>query len=60
MEFEERAHKAGLSIPGRDMTELKRFLRTSRRRKFYDVKTVNSAVTNASKKCWVFQREKVA
>ena len=40
------------------MTELKRFLRTSRRRKFSDVTTVNSAVTSASKKCWVFQHEK--
>lgn len=58
VEFEERAHKAGLGVPGRDMTELKRFLRTSRHRKFYDVKTVNSAVTSASKKCWVFQHAK--
>ena len=58
VEFEARAHKAGLGIPGGDITELKRFLRTSRRRKFHDIKTVNSKVTGGSKKCWIFKMER--
>ena len=58
VEFEARAHKAGLGIPGGDLTELKRFLRTSRRRKFHDIKTVNSKVTGGSKKCWIFKMER--
>lgn len=57
VEFEEWAHKRGLRLPT-DMTELKKHLRSSRWRKFVDVKTVNSLVTANSKKCWVFQREK--
>lgn len=57
VELEERATKAGIRLPT-DMTELKRLLRTSRARRFEDVKTVNSKVTNASKKCWVFKHAK--
>lgn len=57
VEFEARAHKAGLGIPGGDLTELKRFLRTSRRRKFHEIKTVNSRY-GGSKKCWVFKMER--
>lgn len=57
VEFEERLSKRGLRPPT-DMTELKKHLRTSRMRKFVDIKTVNSRVTNSSKKCWVFNRER--
>lgn len=57
IEFEERVARRGLRLPC-DLTELKKFLRTSRQRRFVDVKTVNSKVTNSSKKCWVFQRER--
>lgn len=59
VEFEIRARRAGLNLPGnQDMTELKRVLRTSRRRKFHEVKTVNSFITMGSKKCWLFHRER--
>lgn len=57
VEFEERIAKRGLRLPA-DMTEMKRHLRTSRQRRFIDVKTVNSRITDGSKKCWVFQRER--
>lgn len=57
VEFEERCAKRGLRLPV-DMTEMKKHLRTSRARRFVDVKTVNSAITGSSKKCWVFQRER--
>jgi energy-coupling factor transporter ATP-binding protein EcfA2 len=57
IEFEERVARRGLRLPT-DMTELKKQLRTSRHRRFVDVKTVNSKHTNSSKKCWVFQRER--
>lgn len=57
IEFEERCSRRGLKLPS-DMTDLKKHLRTSRQRRFVDVKTVNSRITNSSKKCWVFQRER--
>lgn len=57
IEFEERIARRGLRLPT-DLADLKKHLRTSRQRRFIDVKTVNSKITNASKKCWVFQREK--
>lgn len=57
VEFEERCAKRGLRMPV-DMTEMKKHLRTSRLRRFVDVKVVNSVETGRSKKCWVFQREK--
>ena len=58
VEFEIRVSRAGLNLPGGDSTELKRVLRTSRRRKFHEVKTVNSFITGGSKKCWLFHRER--
>lgn len=58
VEFEIRVSRAGLHLPGGDSTELKRVLRTSRRRKFYEIKTVNSFITGGSKKCWLFHRER--
>lgn len=57
VEFEERCARRGLRLPV-DMTEMKKHLRTSRLRRFVDVKTVNSRITRTSKKCWVFQRER--
>ena len=57
VEFEERCARRGLRLPV-DMTDLKKHLRTSRLRRFVDIKTVNSRVTRTSKKCWVFQRER--
>lgn len=57
VEFEERLSRHGLRLPC-DMTEMKRHLRTSRVRRFVDIKTVNSRITNASKKCWVFRIER--
>ncbi|MGH8077744.1 MAG: bifunctional DNA primase/helicase, partial [Lysobacter sp.] len=57
VEFEERLAKRSLRLPT-DATELKRHLRTSRGRRFVDVKCVNSKLTHSSKKCWVFQRER--
>lgn len=56
IEFEVRLARLGLRLPA-DMTELKKLLRTSRKRRFVDVKTVNSKHTGASKKCWVFKVE---
>ena len=47
------------------LSELKRYLRTSRTRRFLDVKTVRSAIRSrdpqnhalpATVKCWVFER----
>lgn len=40
------------------LSELKQHLRTSRARKFVDVKAVNSNISGKTVKCWVFQREK--
>ncbi|MDR0182426.1 toprim domain-containing protein [Lysobacter arvi] len=57
IEMEERAARRGLRLPHHDPSEFKRLLRTSRRRKFIDNKTINSRHTNASKKCWVFRHE---
>lgn len=57
VEFEERVAKRSLRLPT-DLTEMKKHLRTSRQRRFVDVKTVNSRITGSSKKCWVFQRER--
>jgi len=55
-EFVFKAENARQQIP--EMSEIKKLLRTSRARKFVDVKTVNSALTGHSIKCWVFQRDK--
>ncbi|MBN4688342.1 hypothetical protein H4F37_22970, partial [Escherichia coli] len=52
-----RLARRGLRLPC-DMTEMKRHLRTSRVRRFIDIKTVNSRITHASKKCWVFRMER--
>lgn len=58
VEFEARVHRAGLSVPGGDMTELKKKLSSSRHRKFYAAnKAINSFITSSTKKCWVFKRE---
>jgi len=62
--FEERAREHRLDVPA--LADLKKYLRTSRSRKFVDLKPVNSAIwlhDQADKsrgrtvKCWVFQRE---
>lgn len=37
------------------LVELKRHLRTSRRRKFLDIRAVNSALVSKTVKCWVFE-----
>lgn len=55
-DFVLKAESARQQIP--EMSEIKKLLRTSRNRKFVDVKTVNSIITNGSSKCWVFQKEK--
>lgn len=57
VEFSERAAERHLRLPC-ELIDLKKFLRTSRKRRFVDVKTVNSRISNASKKCWVFQHER--
>ena len=58
VEFEERCARRGLRLPA-DMTELKRHLRTARQRRFLDNnKAVNSRLSDTTKKCWVFQRER--
>lgn len=54
-EFITRATDRRQQVP--EMKELKKLLRTSRVRKFVDIKTVNSRIRTASIKCWVFQRE---
>lgn len=54
-DFVFKAENARQQIP--EMSEIKKLLRTSRARKFIDVKTVNSVITSGSIKCWVFQRE---
>ena len=53
VEFETKCANAKLQLPC-PVTDLKRYLRTSKSRKFVDVKTVNS-VTGRSVKCWVFR-----
>ncbi|UCV02328.1 toprim domain-containing protein [Dechloromonas denitrificans] len=55
-DFVQKAENHRQQIP--EMSELKKMLRTSRTRKFVDYKTVSSAITKSSIKCWVFQREK--
>lgn len=57
VEYEAALSKFGLRPPT-DMADLKKHLRTSRRRRFVDVKTVNSGLRNQSVKCWVFQVER--
>ncbi|MGO1072688.1 toprim domain-containing protein [Lysobacter sp. CA199] len=57
IEFAERVAKRGLHLPV-DLTELKKHLRTSRLRRFVDVKTVRSKVDQKTRKCWVFQHER--
>lgn len=57
-DFVQKAENARQQIP--EMAELKKMLRTSRSRKFIDYKPVNSAITDGTVKCWVFQREKLA
>jgi hypothetical protein len=61
--FEQTAATARLDTP--PLADLKKYLRTSRSRKFMDIKAVNSAIwlhdsTDESRgrtvKCWVFQR----
>lgn len=61
--FEEVAANHRLDVP--PLADLKKYLRTSRHRKFVDVKAVNSAVwlhegndetRGRTVKCWVFQR----
>jgi hypothetical protein len=61
--FEQIAAEHRLEVPS--LSDLKKYLRTSRSRKFVDVKAVNSAVwlqessdesRGRTVKCWVFQR----
>jgi len=61
--FEERAREHRLDVP--TLADLKKYLRTSRTRKFIDLKPVNSAIwlqdqsdkaRGRTVKCWVFQR----
>ena len=53
-EFINVAAKHRQQVP--DLTELKRHLRSSKVRKFIDVKDVNSAVESKTLHCWVFAR----
>jgi hypothetical protein len=61
--FEERAAEHRLDVPA--LADLKKYLRSSRSRKFIDIKPVNSGIwlrdktdrsTGRTVKCWVFQR----
>lgn len=54
-DFVAKAEARRQQIP--EMSEIKKLLRTSKTRKFVDVKSVNSAITEKTIKCWVFQRE---
>lgn len=54
VEFEKRCADAGLRLPC-TTNELKRLLRTSKRRKFVDVKAVNSRLVERTVNCWVFR-----
>lgn len=57
-EFVARADSLRQQVP--DMRELKKHLRQSRNRRFVAANhTVNSAITNRSIKCWVFEREDI-
>lgn len=55
-QFAEAAALKRQQVP--DLAELKKHLRTSKARKFVDVKAVNSAHADKTVKCWVFQRER--
>lgn len=57
VEVESRLSRMGLHLPA-PINDMKRLLRTSRARKFLDHKVVNSRLTNASKKCWLFDHER--
>lgn len=57
VEMESRLGKKNLRLPV-EAIEMRKLLRGSRRHRFVDVKTVHSAITGASKKCWVFARGK--
>jgi hypothetical protein len=54
VDFEKRCADAGLRLPCAT-NELKRLLKTSKRRKFVDVKAVNSRITERTTNCWVFR-----
>lgn len=57
VDYERALGAARLGIPGGSMPELKRHLPGSRRRKLVDSnRPVNSFITGASKRCWIFQR----
>lgn len=53
-QFAEQATDRRQQFP--PMTELKQVLRTSKARKFVDVKAVNSCLSSKTVKCWVFER----
>ncbi len=58
VDFERALHASGLNIPGGSMTELKRVLPTSRRRKLVEVnRVINSQLTGTTKRCWIFATE---
>ncbi|WP_018250802.1 toprim domain-containing protein [Sphingomonas melonis] len=54
VDFEKRCADAGLRLPC-STNELKRLLKTSKRRKFVDVKATNSRLTEKTVNCWVFR-----
>ncbi|WP_208622619.1 hypothetical protein [Sphingomonas faeni] len=54
VDFEKRCADAGLRLPCAT-NELKRLLKTSKRRKFVDVKPVNSRLTEKTTSCWIFR-----
>lgn len=60
VDYERALGAAKLSIPGGTMTELKRHLPSSRRRKLVDInRPINSFLTGGTKKCWIFQRDAI-
>ncbi|MDO4708558.1 MAG: toprim domain-containing protein [Pseudomonadota bacterium] len=57
VEFESCLSRNGLHLPC-PTTELKRLLRTSKRRRFIEAsRSVNSITGNGTRRCWIFQRE---
>ena len=54
VDFEKRCADNGLRLPC-TANELKKLLKTSKRRKFVDTKTVNSRIVDRAVKCWVFR-----
>ena len=54
VDFEKRCADNGLRLPCTS-NELKRLLKTSKRRKFVDTKAVNSRITEKTVNCWVFR-----